>query len=119
MSIKSRILLIGLIFVAVWVPQYIGTFNARNASVNACERSNEGLRTPLYEFMKGAEKSRREQARITTGMESRVNKATANEYKDIAEAMVLAVSEELRLEADRPEVDCEAAYPKPFPFNIG
>lgn len=117
MNKKQGLFVAVLVLFAVWAPIYLITFNTRNDSVNACERANIGLRGPLFDFFKTAETARRDSAKESTGNERKINIKAARDYKKESTSMVEAVPTEIRINQNRPEVECEVAYPAPFPFG--
>lgn len=77
-----------------------------------CERSNVGLRRPLYDFITDAMKTRSAQARASTGAERVANEVAADRYRHRRVAMVNAV-EDVAKAPGSPEVDCQSAFPSP------
>lgn len=120
MSNKSQIVTIIIAaFLLVSVPPFIQSVNWRESQVQACERGNETIRNPLFAFITTAEKTRRTQAELTSGAEKEANLKAAEEYAEEAENMVVVPLEQgLLLEPGKPAINCEKAYPKPFPLNI-
>lgn len=109
-------LIIGFVLLAVWIPQYVAAFNTRHDLIQGCERANVGLRTPLYDFLRDAESARKKSAQLSSGPEREANLAAAEDYGNGADIMVNSVPPGIRIEDDRPEVNCDKAYDKPFPF---
>lgn len=84
---------------------------ARGAQAG-CERTNDGLRRPFYEFVSGAAHNRMELAGTSTGAEHDANVAAAVEYRQIA-ALVIQAVEDVAKAPGSPEVDCQLAFPLP------
>lgn len=75
---------------------------ALERSVTGCERTNEGLRAVLYDFLAAAVEARR-----STG--SATDLAAARSYEDLQERMREAV-EDFPGEGHPADADCEAAF---------
>lgn len=86
--------------------------NAARATQAGCERTNAGVRRPLYDFITDAMHTRREQARVTTGEERVANALAADRYAHRRAAMVNAV-EDVAKAPGSPEVACQDAFPLP------
>ena len=119
LRIEHKGVLFALIFLALYAPVFIQGVSQNNSSIAACERGNEGLRKPLFEFLTDARDIRLEQAAISEGEEKRVNERAAKNYNQQAEDMVTAAEKDgVLLEEGKPYVDCDAAYPAPFPLSL-
>lgn len=107
---------IGLVIILV-APILITDFSNRNSIVDSCERINQGIREPLFNFLTDAITTRNLTAENSSGDEKQINVRAAEKYQSIADKMVES-SGQFKLYNNRPEVDCDEAFPKPFPFNV-
>jgi hypothetical protein len=107
---------VAVVFVVISMPLYINTFSIRNSSVTACQRGNAGVRTPLFDFLESAQQARLESADSATDKNAKqTDLQAAKQYKGEADQMVEAAGD-LAITPGRPEVNCEEAFPKPWPF---
>lgn len=114
---KNNIVIIIAAFLIVFVPSFVQNVNLRNNQVTACERSNEGIRRPLFKFLTDAKKVRQAQVYTTTGTERQINKEAVRDYSNDISLMVEAV-DDVAITPGEPFVDCDEAYPPPFPLSL-
>lgn len=116
MSNREKILIWGGIFLVVFIPQYIVSFNARNDSIESCERINVfreqfiGLLDDLIES-----NTIRIKAKGSSPSEVEANKIARENYSNRKKKLINSIT--YPSEDDRTEINCEQAFPKPFPFN--
>lgn len=117
-SVPQKVLLVFGLFIALYTPLFIQNMSIRNNSVNACVRSNDGIRKPLFDFFNDAKKARLDSAKVTTGEEKQINLDAAASYERDLTYMVQAVPIEIRTDPNEPFIDCDEAYTPPFPANL-
>jgi hypothetical protein len=77
-----------------------------------CERTNEGIRKPLFHFLGTARQSRLDEAERKSGTERQSELDTAAEYREDRRLMVESAGN-ISLRPNSPLVDCELAFPLP------
>lgn len=110
--VKSPYLFIVLVLIAVALPTYLSSFSNRNSSYDACLRANV-TREVLYKFTYDAAEVRYKEAEAADSIEDKnFNLEAAENYEESARRLIDATG------TNSPDVDCEAAHPKPFPFDL-
>jgi tRNA A37 threonylcarbamoyladenosine synthetase subunit TsaC/SUA5/YrdC len=114
---KTNIIIIVAVLLVILVPAYIQDINAREDSVDACERGNVGVREPLYQFLIDAQQTRLAQASAASSKkEQAINEQAAKNYQNSIDDMINAASD-VAAEEGSPIVDCKKAYPLPPPAS--
>ena len=119
-----------LIVAVVFIVGFINSFNVRNAAVSACERANEGTRQSLAGFILDAQQRNIKSLDQQFGEEKQASLDAIDNYEIRFRQIVDPVIKqgvqlypgaedhygvEQRVKAVY--VNCDAAYPKPFPLG--
>lgn len=99
--------------VAIFAPS-ISLVNSQRIQ---CERGNTGTRQTLYKFLQSAERARLAEAnRERDPTVARASRQASKEYRALRINMITSIKDVAQAPGS-PYVNCEKAYPKPWPLN--
>lgn len=118
MKIKANgTIIVVILLIVFFLPYYITAFVDRNHNVQSCERSNV-VRVGLDKFLDSAIKARQTSSQTTSGTEEKENDLrAAKQYRKIQVALQNSSTNYAPYKG-AVIVDCQEAFPEPFPFYL-